>query len=259
MKFRFIHKFPPANVGDSVRVTLPDVDRGRADPKNILFAVVAIEDEQYYKLGNKYGTLPQLYTRNQFGVCPISLIPLDEVVPIEKSLREIAGLISDGSGGQGYKRCSCKDGTVSEWKRILDVNVIALSVCSREAVRSMNSRNLEDAHIIHLSSNLAHYVPSYGPFHFYSATKHAVRALTEGLRQELRALKSSIKVTCLSPGLVKSSIFKNSLGENFDKHIYEAYPSISPADIASTIEFVLATPPHVQVQDIIIKPIGSEA
>jgi len=43
------------------------------------------------------------------------------------------------------------DGTVSEWKRILDVNVIALSVCSREAVRSMNSRNLADAHIIHLS------------------------------------------------------------------------------------------------------------
>lgn len=43
------------------------------------------------------------------------------------------------------------DGTVSEWKRILDVNVIALSICSREAVKSMNSRNLEDAHIIHLS------------------------------------------------------------------------------------------------------------
>ena len=67
MKFRSIHKYPPDNVGDSVRVTLPDVDRGRADPRNILFAVVAIENEQYYKLGNKYGTLPQLYTRNQFG------------------------------------------------------------------------------------------------------------------------------------------------------------------------------------------------
>jgi len=96
-------------------------------------------------------------------------------------------------------------------------------------------------------SNLAHYVPSYGPFHFYSATKHAVRALTEGLRQELRALKSPIKVTCVSPGLVKSSIFKNSMGESFDKHLYENYPSISPSDVASTIEFVLATPPHVQV------------
>lgn len=94
---------------------------------------------------------------------------------------------------------------------------------------------------------MAHYVPTYGPFHFYSATKHAVRALTEGLRQELRELKSPIRVTCISPGLVKSSIFKSSLGENFDKHLYEAYPSISPADIASTIEFVLGTPPHVQV------------
>lgn len=97
------------------------------------------------------------------------------------------------------------------------------------------------------NSNLAHYVPSYGPFHFYSATKHAVRALTEGLRQELRELKSPIRVTCISPGLVKTSIFKNSLGDNFDKHLYEAYPSITPVDIASTIEFILATPSHVQV------------
>ncbi|CAI6352153.1 unnamed protein product [Macrosiphum euphorbiae] len=89
MKFRSIHKFPPANIGDSVRVSLPDVDRGRADPRNIIFGVVSIEDGQYYKLGNKYVTLPQLYTRNQFGVCPVSLIPLDEVVHVEKSLREI--------------------------------------------------------------------------------------------------------------------------------------------------------------------------
>jgi len=72
MKFRSIHKFPQANIGDSVRVSLPDVERGRADPRNIIFAVVSIEDEQYYKLGNKYGTLPQLYTRNQFGVCPLT-------------------------------------------------------------------------------------------------------------------------------------------------------------------------------------------
>ncbi|XP_050524294.1 dehydrogenase/reductase SDR family member 11-like [Daktulosphaira vitifoliae] len=160
-----------------------------------------------------------------------------------------------GIGGQG----TLINGSVSEWKKMLDVNVIALSICSREAIKSMNSRNLNNGHIIHLSSNLAYYVPSYAPFHFYSATKHAVRALTEGLRQELRDLKSPIKVTCISPGLVKSSIFKSSLGDAFDKHLYEAYPSINPSDIASTIEFILATPPHVQVQDIIIKPLGSDA
>lgn len=103
-----------------------------------------------------------------------------------------------------------------------------------------------------IGSNLAHYVPEYGPFHFYSATKHAVRALTEGLRQELKAIKSPIRVTCISPGLVKSSIFKNSLGENFDRHLYKAYPSIAAADVASTIEFVLAAPSHVQVNILFI-------
>ena len=103
MKFRSIHKFPQANIGDSVSLFTGE----RADPRIIIFAVVSIENGQYYKLGNKYGTLPQLYTRNQFGVCPVSLIPLDEVVHVVKLLREIGSQMSDG-GGQGYKRCSCK-------------------------------------------------------------------------------------------------------------------------------------------------------
>lgn len=43
--------------GDSMIVSLPDVDRGRADPRNIIFAVKSsIEDGQFYKIGNKYGT-----------------------------------------------------------------------------------------------------------------------------------------------------------------------------------------------------------
>lgn len=55
MKFRSINKFPPCNVGDTVRVKLPEVDRSKGDPQNVLFAVVSISDNQYYELGNKYG------------------------------------------------------------------------------------------------------------------------------------------------------------------------------------------------------------
>ncbi|XP_018900548.1 dehydrogenase/reductase SDR family member 11 isoform X2 [Bemisia tabaci] len=158
-----------------------------------------------------------------------------------------------GVGG----RASLLDGTVDEWKKLMDVNVIALSICTKEAIDSMRKRNV-DGHIIHLSSFTAHHVPNFAPLHFYCATKHAVRALTEGLRQELKAINSPIKVTCLSPGLVKSAIFKSSLGYDFDEFLYSSRPCIQPEDVASTIEFVLSTPPHVQIQDIIVKPLGSD-
>jgi len=74
MKFRSINKFPPASIGDMVRVTIPDVDRGRGDPRNILFVVVSINNGDYYELGNKEGTIEQYYTRSQFDVCPETFI-----------------------------------------------------------------------------------------------------------------------------------------------------------------------------------------
>ena len=98
--------FPPANVGDTVRVAVPDVDRGRVDTRNVLFIVLSVDDCIFFKLGNQFGTLPQLYTRNQFTISPEKLLSLDDVAE-EKSLREIAGLQSL-SGGQGFKKCRCK-------------------------------------------------------------------------------------------------------------------------------------------------------
>ncbi|XP_053309752.1 KRAB-A domain-containing protein 2-like [Spea bombifrons] len=56
-------QFPPAQIGDSVRIQVPDVDRGRTDSRNVLAVVVGIEDSDFYKLANKNGTLKQLYTQ----------------------------------------------------------------------------------------------------------------------------------------------------------------------------------------------------
>jgi len=56
--------------------------------KHYISAVLPIEDGQYYKLGNKYGTLPQLNTINQFGVFLLSLIPINEVVHVKKYIEE---------------------------------------------------------------------------------------------------------------------------------------------------------------------------
>lgn len=65
--------------------------------------------DNYYKLGNKHGTLPRFYTKNQFDVCPLPLISLDEMICVPKSLREIASQMT-GTDGQRCKRCSCKSG-----------------------------------------------------------------------------------------------------------------------------------------------------
>ncbi|XP_021942048.1 dehydrogenase/reductase SDR family member 11-like, partial [Zootermopsis nevadensis] len=88
------------------------------------------------------------------------------------------------------------DGPAESWKSIFDINVLALSICTKEAIQSMRDRNVDDGHIVHINSTLGHVVPpaEFG-FSMYTASKYAVTALTEGLRKELVNLKSNIRVT----------------------------------------------------------------
>ncbi len=115
---------------------------------------------------------------------------------------------------------------------ILQVNVIALSVCTREAYQSMKERKVDDGHIIninryrcillhlcsvysfsclcsdkiirclkiHVFSICGHRVINNADAHFYAASKYAVTALTEGLRQELREAKTHIRATVRAGG-----------------------------------------------------------
>ncbi|KAL4100845.1 hypothetical protein QTP88_020874 [Uroleucon formosanum] len=67
-------KFQPAKVGETVRIRVPDVDRSKMDPQNILAVVLDIVDNDYIKLATKNGVINRLYTRNQFSVCKENLI-----------------------------------------------------------------------------------------------------------------------------------------------------------------------------------------
>ena len=90
-------------------------------------------------------------------------------------------------------------GETDAWRHMFELNVIALSVCTREAVKLME-HGQRAGHIVHISSMSGHRVPT-GNGGMYSATKHAVRALAEALRRELRAKQSSIRISSISPGL----------------------------------------------------------
>ncbi len=149
------------------------------------------------------------------------------------------------------------DGDTETWRAMLEVNVLALCICTREALRDMDRRDAR-GHIIHIGSMSGHRVP--GPAGMYSATKYAVRSLTEGLRRELRARESDIRVTAISPGFVETE-FAEVYHDSADKarQTYQRFKVLQPEDVANTIAHVLAAPDHVQYHDVLMRPTHQES
>ncbi|PSN51373.1 Farnesol dehydrogenase [Blattella germanica] len=155
------------------------------------------------------------------------------------------------------------EGPVLNWKRVLDLNVLGLSMCTKEALQSMKERGVDDGHIFHINSINGHGVPAHAVEYgclMYTATKNAVTALTEGLRRELVQNNSKIRVTSISPGMVRTEIiaasdYKLPEGMTSDQ-LYDSIPHLNTKDISDALIYCLGTPPHVQIHEIIIKPIG---
>lgn len=143
------------------------------------------------------------------------------------------------------------------WRTMMDVNVLALSICTREAYQSMKERNVDDGHIININSMSGHRVVPSSTVHFYSATKYAVTALTEGLRQELREAKTHIRATAISPGLVETEFAFRLHSDDPEKAAatYASIKCLEADDIASSVVYALSAPPHVQIGDILMRPV----
>lgn len=165
-------------------------------------------------------------------------------------------ILINNAGGDSYN--TLIDGPAENWKAIFDLNVLALSVCTKEAIQCMRDRNVDDGHVVHVNSTLGHVVPpAEVGLSMYSASKHAVTMLTEGLRQEILNLKSKIRVTSISPGLVKTD-FLTSSGSKIltPETVYPATPHLMPEDVVEAVLFALGCPPHVQIHDMTIYPVG---
>ncbi|XP_046368853.2 dehydrogenase/reductase SDR family member 11-like [Haliotis rufescens] len=144
------------------------------------------------------------------------------------------------------------DGDSEQWNNMWEVNVMALCLCTRESVKSMRERDVDDGHIVNINSLSGHRV---GKSHFYSATKYAVTSLTEGIRWELRGINSHIRVTSISPGLIKTNFAETMLGDaKAAEEVYASRQALTAEEMAKTIEFVLAAPPSVQVSELMVRP-----
>ncbi|XP_013118934.1 farnesol dehydrogenase [Stomoxys calcitrans] len=136
----------------------------------------------------------------------------------------------------------------------INTNIMGVIWCTREAFRNMKQRNV-DGHIIIINSVAGHRIPIIPLYSLnaYAPSKHAVTAMTEVLRQEFQTEQTKIKITSISPGGVRTEIIGNLPKE------YANIPLLDSKDIADAVVFCIQTPPHVQIHEMIIKPIGEKS
>lgn len=186
-------------------------------------------------------------------VAPADARDADALVGVFERVRAAWGGVDALINNAGLGRdAPLMDGDTEAWREMLDVNVLALAIGTREAIADMRRRG-DRGQIVHIASMAAHRVPPGGGG-FYAATKYAVRALTEGLRQELREAGSDIRVCAISPGMVETEFAAVMHGPDAVAEAYGRFPCLQPEDIADAVIYALDRPPHAQIHDILMRP-----
>lgn len=141
--------------------------------------------------------------------------------------------------------------------KTIETNLVGVISCTRKAYKSMSERDV-DGYIINISSIAGHTVsanlPGLKPFPAaYFASKFGLTALTKGIAQELVFYKNSkIRISNISPGMVETPIFTVGGFEGPSKIL----PMLQSEDVTSALVYILSTPSHVQIRDIILEAVG---
>ncbi|KAK7603110.1 hypothetical protein V9T40_003109 [Parthenolecanium corni] len=146
--------------------------------------------------------------------------------------------------------CSILGGDRDTWQKMANYNIIGFCACSVEMIRTMKDQKIDLGLIVNINSVASHEVASSSTYHFYSATKHAALRLTEHLRQELEFTVQPIKMTSITVG--PNEFFASD--EGYINEVCEVKGSLRLDDITSAIDYVIHTPSHLQVRDLVILP-----
>lgn len=144
---------------------------------------------------------------------------------------------------------------IDEWDRMVDVNVKGVLYTTASVIPHMLAN--KSGHIVNISSIAGRIVFPAGSV--YCATKHAVTAFSEGLRQEL-SQRSNIRVTCIEPGVVDTEL-NNTITDSSLHGFIETVKKMQPLqaqDISNAILYAIDSPNHVNVNEIMIRPVQQE-
>lgn len=154
------------------------------------------------------------------------------------------------NAGLALGRDSLQEGSVEDWDTIIDTNIKGLLYVTRAFLPQM-IRN-KRGHVVNLGSAAGHW--TYPGGNVYSATKFAVRALTESLRLDLSG--TGIRVTEISPGMVETEFSEVRFRGDKAKAqaVYSGFDALTPGDIAETILWCVERPARVNIQEVVIYP-----
>lgn len=143
-----------------------------------------------------------------------------------------------------------QDASLDDFDVMIDTNVKGLLYMTREILPLMLQQ--PDGYIFNIGSVASKYVYEKG--HVYCASKFAVDALSQGMRIDL--LKKNIRVTAIHPGLVETefSLVRFKGDAERAKKIYQGLKPLSAEDIADVVFYCASTPPHVNINELVIMP-----
>ncbi|MCH4552302.1 SDR family NAD(P)-dependent oxidoreductase [Aestuariibaculum lutulentum] len=166
---------------------------------------------------------------------------------LPEDFKTIDILINNAGNAHGLD--PIQDGSIDDWDAMMDINVKGLLYVSKAIIPQMTER--QSGHIINIGSSAGKEV--YPKGNVYCASKHAVLAVTEGMRIDLNPF--GIKVSAVNPGLVETEFSQVRFkGDEKAKDVYKGFKALQAEDIAEIIYFVVSRPNHVNIADLLVFP-----
>ncbi len=186
-------------------------------------------------------------------------IPLDvrDLTSIETFVRAVEAkypaveiLINNAGLAAGLQPLA--EGSDDDWVQMMETNVLGLLRATKAMIPLL--RRAPRAHIVNLGSVAGFEVYPGGVG--YTASKHAVRAITRTLRLEL--LGEPIRVTEIEPGMVETefSLVRFKGDQQRAAAVYQGMKPLTGADVADCIVWAVTRPPHVNIDEMVVRPIA---
>ena len=181
---------------------------------------------------------------------PLDVTDLASIKAFCAELPQVHVLINNAGGALGLDTIAqAKD---EDWQRMYDTNVLGLIRITRELLPKLEASGM--GHVVNIGS-IAGRDPYPGGAG-YNAVKFAVNAITKVMRLEL--VGKPIRITEVAPGMVETEFSEVRFGGDAERasKVYQGLQPLVAEDIADIIQYVVTRPPHVNIDEIVVKPLA---